>query len=680
MLDFDADIAWNPARPGLSLKWRILSRPAGGVQSGRTAAVCSMKVSSKRMSMVTRVWGVCLALGIGVCVTLSVPAHAIEPEAPETLVTRLDAVAVEIQKSLSARFKKDVGKVWLREHGGLVEFYTARSHLPVWVTENGVSDKVKPILAEFKRARRWGLRASDYTTPKINALFANRTVRQEIAPAVLASAEMEMSLAVLRYARHAQAGRLIPQKFGKFVDSAPDYPDPVKVMDSISEHPAAHKYLQSFHPTHPQFLALLKKMKAEYKRRGHATRQVEIPRGPALGPGTLHPHIALVRQRLGLRVAKKHGRHLFSPEFYDDELVEAVRTFQKNNKLWPDGILGNKTRRTFNRKPKSRLNTILANMERWRWMPRNLGKLHIRVNIPEYLVRVMDDGDVVHQERVIVGKPRNKTPMLNDTLELVVFNPYWNVPASIAVKEMLPRLQRDPNYLNRMGYEALMLTRDRNVNPFNINWSAMDENYFPLRIRQPPGAGNALGRIKFLFPNKHSVYMHDTPKKSLFQNRYRAFSHGCVRVRNPKKLAEVIFSYQPGWTDRRLRKEFRSRKNNPVDLQRKIPVHLTYFTAWADEDDGKFRYHPDIYGHDKRLAHALNTGKILRDPYEHDQAVATPRPRKIRKRRIFKKKRRRVRRYRSTGQVFGYQYGPSQPQQQYQGGFSPKKFFNLFGG
>ncbi|MEJ2118398.1 MAG: L,D-transpeptidase family protein, partial [Alphaproteobacteria bacterium] len=295
-------------------------------------------------------------------------------------------------------------------------------------------------------------------------------------------------------------------------------------------------------------------------------------------------------------------------EYYDDDLAEAVRAFQESQGLGTDGIVGGNTRAVLNQAasdddgvPYVKKSTIIANMERWRWEARDFGKRHIIVNIPEFVFRLVEDGKIIHKERIVAGSRKHPTPIFTDEMVTVVFNPYWNVPKSILTKEILPAIRRDPSFIDRNRLEVVSGGRGAD-DFFFFDWMDVDPD--KLRLRQIPGAGNALGNVKFLFPNKHSVYMHDTPTKHLFKKRVRAFSHGCMRVRNPLKFAEVLLADQ-GWSAKRVRNAVGAQNDYEIPLKRKVAVHIMYFTLWADKD-GKIRHFSDIYGHDKRTKTALH--------------------------------------------------------------------------
>ena len=271
-----------------------------------------------------------------------------------------------------------------------------------------------------------------------------------------------------------------------------------------------------------------------------------------------------------------------------------------DSNLHADGIVGPRTRAILNgASQQSEVVALITNMERWRWMPRDLGAFNVIVNVPEFRLRVMSDGQSVHETRVVVGKPKNPTPLFSDEIEHIVVNPYWNVPASILRKEMLPSARSNPSFFSQNGYQVLASSggRTRIVDPWSVNWNYV--NPATIRIRQPPGPRNALGRIKFLFPNRHAVYLHDTPSKNLFERITRAFSHGCVRVQNPMEFADALLVHEPKWNADRLRALFGG-KQQWVNLKTHVPIHLAYFTARID-DDGTLARITDIYGYDTKL-------------------------------------------------------------------------------
>ena len=292
----------------------------------------------------------------------------------------------------------------------------------------------------------------------------------------------------------------------------------------------------------------------------------------------------------------------FDPEVFDESVDTAVKAFQESAGLKADGVLGPTSLERLNAAGNSHVDTILVNMERWRWMPEDLGQFYVRVNIPNFNLDIYKNGKVFYTTRIVVGQPTKQTPIFSDEIEYVIVNPSWNVPASIALKEMLPDIQADPaRALNGYQVFANIGGRFRAVDPWSVDWRNV--NMRNIQIKQPPGEKNALGSIKFMFPNPFAVYLHDTPSKSLFQKDYRAFSHGCMRVMNPWDFAAALLTYDPNVSADSLKKLVGGQETQ-VNLTKHIPVHITYFTAWVD-DSGKLQVRSDVYGHDARMEKAF---------------------------------------------------------------------------
>jgi L,D-transpeptidase YcbB len=483
----------------------------------------------------------------------------------------------------------------------LIAFYEYRSDEPIFIGRAGYTSKAEALIEEFKKSADWGLEPSDYD---VLDMGTDSSDRAELTPEQKVEAEQKFALTVLKYARHARGGRITePSKqLASYVDRAPQYIDPKKVLDDLASASDPAEILRGTHPKHAQFEKLRQKY-LDLKRNADAAKEiVRIPaKGPKLVPGQSHPDVALLRQRLNVPVpAGKDGAEP-DPTFYDDELAVAVAKFQSDKGQKPDGIVGPRTRAAFNDIETPSPERILANMEMWRWMPDDLGDFHVWVNIPEFLVRVVKGGEIIHEERIIIGELDNQTPLFSDVLETIYFNPRWHVPQSIKVNELYPGLARGGGSFERQGLR--MMRNGKYVDPYSIDWSRADiRNY---DVYQPSGPRNALGIVKFTFPNKHAVYLHDTPTKNLFNSEVRTFSHGCVRVRNPMRLAEVLLEQERGWTPDQVHETQQSDPDEvAVKMEKPIPVHMTYFTSLVGED-GTERIVKDVYGHEERVKLAL---------------------------------------------------------------------------
>lgn len=508
----------------------------------------------------------------------------------------------------------------------LTAYYTEHVEEPLWVSENGrLTDNAQSLISELGRAADWGLKRASYQLPELITSHNSTSGAQATIPQNdRARAEIILSATAIKYADDARGAR-IPnptEQLSSYLDRAPQIPEVSAVLNGLRKADSApDKYLRSLHPQHPQFEKLRKALLALRNQKAQEARpeDIKLPsRGPLLRAGVVHKDVALLRKRLEVPVSKastQEGAGETSertatsntdapPEdIFDDALETAVKAYQKDNGLSADGIVGRGTRRALNASATEPVTEqlILANMEEWRWMPNDLGPLYVTVNIPEYKVRVIKDGVVIHEERAIVGKTNNQTPVFSDQMETIVLHPFWGVPNSIKVKELLPSLARGGSVLQRQGLRVQKNGRD--INPNSVNWSYADIRKY--HVYQPPGRRNVLGVVKFLFPNKHHVYMHDTPTKHLFQKTRRTYSHGCMRLQNPLRIAEIILEHDKSWSPEHIQELVsRGPKNNNITLDTKVPVHVTYFTAVAD-DDGTVRRFNDVYGHEQRINLAL---------------------------------------------------------------------------
>ena len=506
----------------------------------------------------------------------------------------IDPVGEQLNMQLTAGTKTGTFEN-KRHYAAVLAFYRDRDWRPVWIIDGEPTAKATGVIRRLKRAYEDGLDPADYPVPFFDFAKSGNAETEAIA-----DAELHLSLSALTYAEHAQAGRFDPKKkISGYIKQRPVRPDPIAVLQRLANARTPGNVLAAYNPPHVQYKRLRMKLAELRAEDTEKTPPPEpIPAGPSIRFGDADQRVPLLRERLETKVPGED----IDIELFDDALSSAVKTFQRANRLRPDGIVGPRTLAALNGESdanKDPIGDIVANMERWRWVPRKLGRFHIHVNIPEFVVRAKRGGRTIHTTRVVVGKRTNQTPIFSDEMEHVVVNPYWNVPYSIASKEMLPRIQANPGaYFSRRGYEVVH--RGRVVSPYSVVWSA--SNLRNIRIRQRPGARNALGRIKFMFPNKHAIYLHDTPSKSLFKRDVRAYSHGCVRVHNPLEFADVVLAGS-SWNSKRIKKMFGGRERR-IDLPDHIPVHITYFTTMVNDSGSVINYR-DIYGHHRKTRAAL---------------------------------------------------------------------------
>ncbi len=489
------------------------------------------------------------------------------------------------------------------ERQAVEKFYSAREYAPLWTQAGALTAGAKGVIARLKDAASEGLNASDYPVPD----FAAAT-----APEALADAELKLTSSMLDYARHAQSGRMHWSQVSYDI-LFPEHPtDPAEVLANVTGAKDASAALDSYNPPHKLYRELRAKL-AELRGQGDGP-VITIDEGPSLAfkaatrkqPAVTpeDPRVPQLRAKLGISENHDDTR-------YDAKVAEAVRKFQEGADLKPTGVLDDRTVRAINSPKRDRaIDTVIVNMERWRWLPRQLGvaslnNAYVILNIPDFTLRVMQGGAPVWTTRVVTGKPgQHATPMLTETMKFITVNPTWNVPPSIIYNEYLPALQQDPTVLERMG---LRLERARDGS---------------IHISQPPGEANALGRIRFNFPNKFLVYQHDTPDKHLFAKEERAFSHGCMRVQNPDQYASTLLNItmpNERYTPEKIRSMY---GHSEIDLKfpTPIPVNITYQTAFVD-DAGKLQLRKDIYGRDAAMLALLkNTrSKDLENMVAHAQ-------------------------------------------------------------
>jgi murein L,D-transpeptidase YcbB/YkuD len=487
-------------------------------------------------------------------------------------------------------------------------FYVQRLYRPAWIGKRGPIRLVDDVVSALRRVDLEGLRPEDYHLPAIDTLLA--AVRADersgglIVPDRWAELDLLLTDAFLVYGSHLLAGRVNPETLQPEWVANRRVTDFATVLEAALASGDVAGTLATLAPPQRGFERLREVLvyhRAVAARGGWPT----IPDGPTLERDSHGSPVAALHERLRLG-GDLEAEEWEDAELFDAALEQAVKRFQQRHGLEVDGRVGAATRAELNVSAERRVEQLELNLERWRWLPKDLGRRHIIVNIAAFELEVVEDEAVVLAMRVVVGLPYHHTPVFSDMMRYLVVNPYWHVPRSIAVKDLLPRIKRDPSYLAQQklrvfrgwGLEA------PEVDPATVDWSAVTPNAFPFRISQDPGPINALGRIKFMFPNKFNVYLHDTPAGPLFEETRRDFSHGCIRIQKPIELAEYLLRKDPRWDRGELLRALDEGVERTVPLPEPMPVHILYWTAWADEDR-TIQFRRDIYGQDAPLLEAL---------------------------------------------------------------------------
>ena len=523
------------------------------------------------------------------------PAAAAVTPAPEpvkaaSVVSSADQpVADKLRELMGAKASRYFDRKG--ERAAVEKFYAAREFAPLWTQSGKATASARGVIARLKDAAAEGLNAADYPVPD----FATAAT-----PDALAEAELKLTASMLDYARQAQSSRMHWSQVASDI-LYPEHPtDPAEVLANVTTAKDASAALEGYNPPHKLYKDLKAKL-AELRGQGEGPL-MQIAEGPPLAfkaATKKQPAVTPEDQRVPQLRAKLGITENPDDTKYDAKVAAAVRKFQEAVDIKPTGVLDDRTVRALNSPKRDRqIDTVIVNMERLRWLPRRLGApalndAYVILNVPDFTLKVMQKGEQVWTTRVVTGKPGNHaTPMLTETMKFITVNPTWNVPPSIIYNEYLPALQQDPTVLQRMG---LKLERARDGS---------------IRISQPPGESNALGRIRFNFPNKFLVYQHDTPDKHLFAKDERAFSHGCMRVQNPDQYGATLLNIvmpNEKYTAERIRGMY-GRSETNINFPTPVPVHITYQTAFVDEA-GKLQFRKDVYGRDARMMPLLkNTG------------------------------------------------------------------------
>ncbi len=511
------------------------------------------------------------------------------------------------------------GKLWVGceiIHAGanLIDFYRNRNFAPVWVNARGANALGDSLPRYLLAAKEQGLNPEDYHYRCIKATLDNfhNLGSQNLAPAPddLADLDILLTDAFMTYASHLVGGKVNPESIYPLWFSKKHKADILAGLNHLLVSHNLEQTLRSFAPPHRQYWQLYRAAK-QMHRIVAAGGWPAVPGGETLHPGDSDPRIPALRKRLTVSGDLPAGA-AGNPRWYGPALQEAVKRFQARHGLAVDGVVGPHTFRALNVSAQRRYHQLLLNMERWRWVPRHWTDRYIIVNTAAFELTAYEQGQPVLSSRVIVGKEYRETPVFSRPLRYLEINPYWNVPHSIAVKELLPEIKKDPDYLSKNHFQ-LLVTMDGStvvVNPQAVSWDTITASNFLGRIRQLPGKWNALGHIKFMFPNRFHVYMHDTPNRKLFNRPQRDFSHGCIRVEKALDLALLLLQDDPSWSRDRIEQLIADGNRRVVNIPDRWMVHLLYWTAWVG-NNGEIQFRTDIYNRDPVLWQALvrsNTG------------------------------------------------------------------------
>ncbi|MER9350241.1 murein L,D-transpeptidase [Mesorhizobium sp. M0227] len=490
----------------------------------------------------------------------------------------------------------------------LIAYYSANPDF-IWISGTSLNSRAQDAVRVLGEASSYGLTPADYTVevPAAGASSADANAQLK----ELVRFEMALSARVLRYAHDAQNGRVDPNRMTGYYDFPAKPLDLQGVLRTLAHTQQVRTYLESRHPQNAEYQALRVELES---LQASAENEIVVDPKLLLKPGETSPELpkllTLIARNIDDEMGGAYGEilsRLATSEVYVPELVPIIKAVQQKAGMKGDGVIGPRTVATLAGTSKAdKLLKVEVALEELRWLPSDLGSPRVFINQPAFTASYIDNGEEKLKTRVVVGRTTNQTSFFYDQIKQVDFHPYWGVPQSIIVNEMLPRLRNDPGYLDRAGYEVTD-SRGKRIPSSAVNWGAYGSN-IPYSVRQQPSEANALGELKILFPNKHAIYMHDTPQKSFFQRDMRALSHGCVRLQDPRGMAAAVLGTSVDYIAEKLK-----HGHATENVTRTIPVYVAYFTAWPDLS-GKVEYFGDVYDRDSRLKQALDATEAVRSP------------------------------------------------------------------
>ncbi len=509
-----------------------------------------------------------------------------------------DAVRVEVENLLQSG-RLSIGGVDIASGALLAEFYERRDYLPAWTDNKKVAELILAIRSTVKD----GLDPSDYHLDDVLKVQTAIAAGELNTAAKSVNADLILTDSLIRLGYHQRFGKVNPYSldpnwnFRRELNGR----NPATAIQEAIDADSLVAYLKEVFPRGWVYTQLREGL-ARYRQIAANGGWPEIPDGPILRPGAADPRLATLMQRLAVSGDMDTMQNVAPVTGYDDALQDGVRHFQERHGLDADAIIGPATINALNVSAEQRVKQLEINLERARWVLDDISDEFILVNIAGFRAYLMRDREIAWETKVQVGKTYHQSPVFRDEMKYLVFNPTWTVPYSIASKEMLPNIQADPEYFQKRDFDV----KDRNgdlIDPATVDWSSVTRRNFGYTLVQRPGPNNALGRVKFMFPNEHAVYLHDTPSKYLFSQAERAFSHGCIRVENPYEFAELLLG--PDWDQDKIAATLDSKEIKTVSLPKPLPVLLMYWTAIVSKDDEVFFYN-DVYQRDQNVADALD--------------------------------------------------------------------------
>lgn len=513
-----------------------------------------------------------LGITLALFFSLAIPiAFAAKPTPGETLQLYLESASDWPDKDLP------------RET--LLAFYQPREFMPLWVNGSGPLPKAELLLRTLNEAHREGLDNAAYNVTRIEQNWLTKN------PAALARLELLLSSAVLNYGRDMQVGRSSPNMLNPLWYIPVSEFDGAALLENLARSEDTADVLAALAPPHPDYRRLRSAL-AYYRQLAHAGGWPTIPDGPSLRLGGSDPRVPLLRRRLFIEGDLVLDVNNEDPTF-DEILKLAVERFQVRHGLKIDGVVGPATLAAMNVSIGLRIEQIKLNMERWRWLPRDLGERYILVNTAGFQLSVHEQGKMVRMMEVVAGRDDRPTPIIAGSLHSVVFNPYWGPTPTIIIEDLIPKQLRDPTFMS--SHKIRVYRNGKEIDPRKVDWRKVNPDYLPYVLRQDPGPLNPMGRVKFLFSNNFNIYLHDTPQRRLFNRQERAYSSGCIRVSEAEWLAGYVLSGNTnGWDNVAVRRAIASRQPQTVALTTPLPIYLLYFTSWVGSDN-RTQFRDDVY-------------------------------------------------------------------------------------